>query len=77
VKNLYGGALWRIVRIWFFNDRMGNLPATAEIFKEKFCRSDFERCARLMVSKKLEKEKVPVDLLPNQADRAQAIIAQG
>lgn len=56
---------------------MGNLPATAEIFKEKFCRSDFERCARLMVSKKLEKEKVPVDLLPNQADRAQAIIAQG
>jgi hypothetical protein len=61
----------------FFNDRMGNLPATAEIFKKKFCRSDFESCARLMVSRKLGKEKVPADLLPNQADRAQAIIAQG
>jgi hypothetical protein len=56
---------------------MESLPATAEIFKKIFCRGDFESCARLMVSRKLGKEKVPADLLPNQADRAQAIIAQG
>ncbi|MBN2755314.1 MAG: hypothetical protein JXR81_10715 [Candidatus Goldbacteria bacterium] len=61
----------------FFNDKMVNLPATAEIYKKKFCRGDFEGCARYIIFKKLGKEKVPADLLPNQADRAQVIIAQG
>ncbi|MBN1648272.1 MAG: hypothetical protein JW874_09580 [Spirochaetales bacterium] len=58
----------------FFNDRMGSKPATADLYKMQYCKSDFETCARYMVFKALGKPAVPGDLYPNQKDRATEIL---
>jgi hypothetical protein len=59
----------------FFNDRMANMPALADVMKKKYCKGDFANCARFMVFKKFGKTAVPLDLFPNQADRAKALMA--
>ena len=61
----------------FFNDKMANMPATADMFKNKYCKSDNSECARYMVFKALGREKVPPNLFPNMKDKAQVIIAAG
>jgi hypothetical protein len=61
----------------FFNDKMANMPAMANSYKRKYCRGNFEKCARYMVFKTLGKPKVPADLYPNQQEKAQQIIAAG
>ena len=61
----------------FFQDKMANMPATAEMLKGRYCRKDNSRCARFMVFKALGREKVPADLFPNQVEKAQEIIAIG
>ena len=59
----------------FFNDKMANMPATAELYKDQYCRENNLECARFMVFKALGKEKVPLDLFPNMKEKAQEIIA--
>ena len=59
----------------FFNDRMLNMPSTAEIFKHRYCKDDFASCARYMVFKNLGRERVPPDLFPNQQDRAHDLLS--
>lgn len=61
----------------FFNGRMANKPATAELMKKQYCRSDFKRCARYMVFEKLGGDSVPSHLFPNNVERAREIIAAG
>ncbi len=61
----------------FFNDYMADMPATAEIIKERFCLADNSKCARYMVFKALGKPNVPSDLFPSQTARAKAIISKG
>ncbi|MDQ7830532.1 MAG: hypothetical protein RDU30_02260 [Desulfovibrionaceae bacterium] len=63
-----------IAKCIFFNDKMANMPAMAEMMKKKYCRGDNAKCARYLVCKKLGKEKVPADLSPAQTDRAQALL---
>ena len=58
----------------FFNDKMANKPATANIMKNNYCEGDFKSCARYIVCKQLGREKVPGDLFPNQSDRAKILI---
>jgi len=58
----------------FFNEKMKDMPATAEILKTKFCRGNNTLCARFIIFKELGREKVPFDLFPNQNDRAQEIL---
>jgi hypothetical protein len=58
----------------FFNDKMADIPATAEIFKTIYCRGEFNNCARLIIVKALGREKVPLDMYPNQAEKAFDII---
>ena len=58
----------------FFNDKMANMPSTAEIIKKNNCKSDYTKCARYMVSKALGKEKVPSDLFPTQIENAKQLI---
>lgn len=60
----------------FFNDKMQNMPALANIMKNRYCHDDFAHCARHMIFEKLGKEAVPMDLFPNQTDRAEKILAQ-
>jgi len=61
----------------FFNNKMQNMPATADILKKKYCQGDFASCARYMVFKALGRPKVPADLYPQQAELAEQVIQQG
>jgi len=45
----------------FFNNLA--LPATAEILKKKYCRGDFEKCARYQLKK--SGKEVPDNLWPD------------
>jgi len=58
----------------FFNEKMKNMPALADQYKNKYCRGDNSKCARYMVYQKLGRSAVPVDLFPNQLDRAKKIL---
>ena len=58
----------------FFNDRMANMPSTAEIFKMKFCKGEFAECARHIVCDATGRDSVPADLFPNQSERARKIV---
>ncbi len=59
----------------FFNDRMGEMPATAQLMKKRYCQGDQTRCARHMVFEKLGSQMVPLDLYPTQIERARQVIA--
>ncbi len=61
----------------FFNDKMAKMPETAKYMKKKYCMGDYSVCARYAVSSKLGKDSVPVDLFPNDAERAKEILAKG
>lgn len=54
----------------FFNNKMSNMPAMANILKKRYCQGDFNECARFTVFTALGKGKVPIDLYPNQMDVA-------
>lgn len=58
----------------FFNDKMADMPSTAEIFKTLYCREDSSKCARMMIVKTIGREHVPADLFPNQAPKASELI---
>lgn len=63
-----------IAKCIFFNDKMENKPATANMMKEKYCKGSFKECARYNVCKRLGKEKVPLDLYPSQHDKATELV---
>ena len=65
----------RLLKCAFFNDRMADMPASAEIYKKNYCKSEFDKCARFRVAAKLGPEKVPSDLFPNQKERADQLTA--
>ncbi len=58
----------------FFNDKMANMPSTAEAIKRAYCRTNNLECARYMVFSSLGKEKVPKDLFPQDKDEALMIL---
>ena len=58
----------------FFNDRMENMPDMAASLKRRYCRGAYDACARYMVYMRKGSGMVPVDLFPNEADRALIII---
>lgn len=58
----------------FFNDKMANMPALADIMKKRYCLGAGVDCARFKVFSALGSEKVPTDLFPSQMDRALEII---
>jgi hypothetical protein len=60
----------------FFNDKMANMPAMSDLYKNLYCKGDFSNCARYMIFKTLGKPAVPVDLFPNQKERAQTILGK-
>ncbi|RII25397.1 MAG: hypothetical protein CXR31_14490 [Geobacter sp.] len=59
----------------FFNDKMQNMPSTAEVIKLRYCNGDYTDCARFTIFKAVGREKVPQDLFPNQIEKAREIIA--
>lgn len=61
----------------FFNDKMPIDTGIGKIYKDKYCLSNFNDCARHQVKNKLGKEYVPVNLYPNMLERAKVIITAG
>jgi hypothetical protein len=61
----------------FFNDKMANMPSTAEVIKLRYCRGDNAECARYMIFRALGRGKVPEGLFPNQVTEAVKIIEKG
>ena len=59
----------------FFNDKMASMPGTAELMKNRFCRGSKLECARYMVYQQLGRPKVPLDLYPNEVERAKVILS--
>ncbi|MBI5086421.1 MAG: hypothetical protein HZB13_17735, partial [Acidobacteria bacterium] len=59
----------------FFHDKMADMPAMSEIFKDTYCRGDNTSCARHVVFQALGRGNVPRDLYPNDNDRASDLVA--
>lgn len=59
-----------------FNDRLNNMPKTADIIKKKYCCGDNSECARHIIFLALGKEKVPLDLFPGQIERIHNILSE-
>ncbi len=59
----------------FFNDRMANKPATAQLMKNQYCLGDSTGCARHQVKVAAGSENVPSDLYPAQTEKVKAILA--
>lgn len=61
----------------FFHDRMENMPAMAEMLKNRYCLGDYRACARHRVFERLGREAVPGDLFPADAEYADRILSAG
>ena len=53
------------------------MPAMADQYKSKYCKSDNSGCARHMVFKALGRENVPSNLFPHQLEDARKLAAAG
>ena len=58
----------------FFYDKMENMPAMAEMYKNKYCLGSSDNCARHIVFSTLGKSAVPTDLYPNDMSYAKRVI---
>jgi len=59
----------------FFNDRMANKPATAQLMKNQYCLGDSTDCARHQVKVVAGSENVPADLYPGQTEKVKGVLA--
>ena len=61
----------------FFNGTMKEHPAMSNILRKKYCLGgEKENCARFLVRNAIGSEKVPIDLYPNQFEKARIVIEQ-
>ncbi|MBN1672546.1 MAG: hypothetical protein JXR37_16010 [Kiritimatiellae bacterium] len=61
----------------FHNNKMPCDASLGAIYRRHYCNGDFANCARFMVFRALGRQMVPINLYPNQQDRAREIIAKG
>lgn len=60
----------------FFHDKMSSMPTMGEMYKQNYCRGDSSRCARFLVFANLGAGKAPMDLYPNDMERAKKFVAE-
>jgi hypothetical protein len=60
----------------FYNDHLPIESGLAALYKKNYCEKDKTLCARYKVASVLGKERVPVDLYPNMAKRADKLIEE-
>jgi len=58
----------------FFEATMKEMPTVAEMMTQRYCHGDFNSCARKIVFHALGEGHVPVNLAPNDDQRAREII---
>ena len=49
---------------FFYNELIPDMPNTKKYFIDKYCKSDFNRCARYRFAKLHGQDNVPNDLFP-------------
>ncbi len=59
----------------FYGDKMAAMPTMVERFKQKYCHSEFDDCARYQARVKLGAGNDPPDLYPNQGNKLPALFA--
>jgi hypothetical protein len=60
----------------FFAGKLKNMPKTADLLKDRYCRSRHAVCARWVIREGAGPDKVPEDLFPHQADRANKMLRE-
>ncbi len=60
----------------FFNDKMPDMPAVANFLKDKYCRGNFETCARYRIYQEFGRCNVPSGLFPNEEELVSRIAAE-
>lgn len=58
----------------FFNDKMKDMPKSADYIKSRFCLGDHESCARFKIYKEYGGEPVPLGMFPNDNEEVNKII---
>ena len=58
----------------FFNDKMKELPRTAEHIRSKVCLDKYESCVRYRIFKEFGGENIPFDLYPNDTEEVKKAI---
>lgn len=58
----------------FFHDKMADMPSMANMMKKRYCQGDSSVCARWVVRAALGPTAVPIDLFPNQLERAEKLV---
>ena len=58
----------------FFNDKMKDMPKSAEYIKSKLCLGDFESCARYKIYKDYGDGSVPVGMFPYDSEDVNKVI---
>ncbi|PKQ17125.1 MAG: hypothetical protein CVT67_01405 [Actinobacteria bacterium HGW-Actinobacteria-7] len=58
----------------FFHDKMDNMPAMADIFKNRYCLGDHFTCARHRIFESLGRDRVPHDMFPNDGEYADTLL---
>jgi hypothetical protein len=65
----------RLTHCLFFNNRLKNMPAIADMTRAEYCRSgQHENCARFQVSTTLGPAGVPDNLFPDQVNRVATVV---
>lgn len=57
----------------FFNDKMKNMPKSAEYIMNKVCLDNYESCARFKVFKELGADNIPLSLYPDDKEVQQVL----
>lgn len=60
----------------FFTSQLSEMPATADLYRAKYCSAEWARCARFRVLGALGSAAVPDDLTPNDQRKANAILRE-
>ena len=60
----------------FFGGAIKDIPASADLYRDFYCRTENSKCARFTVYKALGKAGVPDDLFPNELARALKLVAE-
>lgn len=59
----------------FFNDKMEAKPGLTSMYKNKYCKGNYEDCARYMVATTIGRGEVPSNMFPNMKEKAEEIIS--
>ncbi len=61
-------------RCAFFNDKLPDHKGLAETMKAQYCKGNWKACARYIISQKLGRRQVPINLYPDMIEQAEKLL---